>query len=206
MSRLDYVTIAIVVICLAALGFLVYKTVGLMTTDNVGDETTKVEDSYNLDADTSEYLGGDSLIGEDSIEGDLDDDELGYVDEGSYTGDATSQPESAPATSTTKEERPASSVSKPQTQEYEAPASSSSSGEYLVIAGSFRVKSNAEDQVQKLRQLGYANAEVAMFNRSTYASALVNRFQSIGDANALVNELKTKHGIEAIVQRQRGGS
>ena len=58
MSRLDYVTISIVVICLIALGFLVYKTIGLLAGDKpqatepieyTNSEDTAADDEYDLE-------------------------------------------------------------------------------------------------------------------------------------------------------------
>lgn len=60
MSRLDYVTVGIVAVCLAALGFLVFKTVGLMN-GNAETETqaaTDYVDPYQTDTtqtDTSSF-------------------------------------------------------------------------------------------------------------------------------------------------------
>jgi len=81
-------------------------------------------------------------------------------------------------------------------------SSPASYGDYLVLAGSFKYKSNAETEVRKLKKLGYSNAEVALFNRGAYASALVDRFDNYADANALVKELKGK-GVDALVQKKR---
>jgi len=56
MSRLDFVTVGIVAVCLAALGFLVYKTVGLM---NGKEETPAVTENY-VDPYPIDSLGSDT--------------------------------------------------------------------------------------------------------------------------------------------------
>ncbi|MEY2905293.1 MAG: hypothetical protein RJA52_1309 [Bacteroidota bacterium] len=76
----------------------------------------------------------------------------------------------------------------------------SASGNYMVIAGSYRIKGNAEKEVQRLIGLGYANARVGTFNQGSLASVLVNSFENKADASSLVAELKEKHGIDAYVQ------
>jgi len=52
MSRLDYVTVGIVAVCLAALGFLVYKTVGLMNgnAETEPQATMDYVDPYPIDS------------------------------------------------------------------------------------------------------------------------------------------------------------
>ena len=76
----------------------------------------------------------------------------------------------------------------------------SPSGNFMVIAGSYRVKANAEKEVARLKSLGYANARLGTFNQGSLASVLVNSFNSKADASSLVAELKEKHGIDAYVQ------
>ena len=60
MSRLDYVTVGIVAVCLAALGFLVFKTVGLMNgnAETEPQATIGYVDPYPIDStgkDTSRF-------------------------------------------------------------------------------------------------------------------------------------------------------
>jgi cell division protein FtsN len=76
----------------------------------------------------------------------------------------------------------------------------SPTGNFMVIAGSYRVKANAEKEVARLKSLGYANARVGTFNQGSLASVLVNSFDSKADASSLVAELKEKHGVDAYVQ------
>ena len=68
----------------------------------------------------------------------------------------------------------------------------------MVIAGSYRQRTNADNQVAKLRKMGYDQARVELFDRGSYAVVLVNRFNAYGDAKRLVSELSGK-GIDAMV-------
>jgi len=71
----------------------------------------------------------------------------------------------------------------------------------MVIAGSYRQKSNAENQVSKLRKLGYSDSSVENFNRGSYAVVLVDRFSSYSDAKALVRKL-AGDGVEAMIKEK----
>ncbi|MFN7118066.1 MAG: SPOR domain-containing protein, partial [Saprospiraceae bacterium] len=75
-------------------------------------------------------------------------------------------------------------------------------GDYLVLAGSFSVRANADTEVSRLQKMGYANAEVSPFNRGKFAVVLVDRFTDMADAQALVKELKSK-GVDSYVQEKR---
>lgn len=78
----------------------------------------------------------------------------------------------------------------------------SSTGKYLVVAGTFKQEANAQIQLKKFKQMGYDNAEIGKFNKKAYASLIVNRFASAAEAKQLVNTLKRK-GIEAYVHTKR---
>jgi cell division septation protein DedD len=88
----------------------------------------------------------------------------------------------------------------PVTPVNEFPKVSKDEGQFMVIAGSFKVRENAEKGVQKLKSLGYSDARIGSFNKGSLASVLVKTYDSKAEASALVAELKEKHGIEAYVQ------
>lgn len=79
---------------------------------------------------------------------------------------------------------------------------SSSNGNYLVVAGTFRQMINAEQELAKLKAKGYDNAYIAKFNKSTYASLIIDRFDSSASAKQYVKSLKQK-GMEAYVHKKR---
>lgn len=79
---------------------------------------------------------------------------------------------------------------------------SDSSGKFLVVAGTFKQEINAKSQLKKFQQMGYENAEVGKFNKSTYASLVVDRFATSAEAQQLVKSLKAK-GIDCYVHKKR---
>lgn len=184
MSRLDYVTIAIIVICAAALGFLIYRTVQLRNQDSdLTQQEATNEDSYqdydyNYYQDTTEILPPAEELPSDGS--DLN---------------ATDNAQQPTAANTEDNNRPVAT--------YEEPVRTSSQvGEYLVLAGSFSIKANAEGYASELRRKGYGNAAMELFNKGAYAVVMVDRFSSESDARKLVQELKNK-GIEAYVHQKR---
>lgn len=203
MSRLDILTVVIVAICLAALGYLLFKTFnmigggaddapdrtemadGATATDGYGADNTY--DPYTTDnttdADGTEDFGTDpaSETTPPTVE-----NQEGYDGNASTGNDFDSDYDSAPATTSTQ----------PQTST--STATASSGGEYMVIAGTFRQKMNAERMVSRLKGMGYSDTRLEMFNRGRFAVALVNRFSSLSSARQLERELEAK-GIEAEV-------
>lgn len=199
MSRLDFLTIAIVTVCIVALGYLVYKTIGLMGSDTPKEQTEAVtndpgkEEVATFD-DEGELISDEETESGESNDYDLDDEQLN--EENTLNEDNFENPEDG--AELTAEEPEEEVVPTP------AEFTGTSTGAYLVLAGSYRVKSNAENQVRKLKRLGYDDAEVTIFNRGAYATVLVDRFESQTEARELANELKDKHSIEAIVQKKKG--
>ncbi len=80
--------------------------------------------------------------------------------------------------------------------------SSSSSGQYLVIAGSYIINSNAENMVLKLKKMGYANAEIVVFDQSQYYTVVSNRSTSYDGALTESSQLKSK-GIDSYVHKKK---
>lgn len=215
MSRLDIITIAIVVVCLAALGYLVYKIAGLYKTE---EPTSSVAEGYGNDAavDEQTYTDWDDEVNAAGDDVDLDDDELGSyadTDETSTTDGTSSYDQSEMDSGTDVAETGASDEAEDETDNSSSASNSGSSssstatatqstprstGRYMVIAGSYRQRTNADNQVAKLRKMGYDQARVELFDRGSYAVVLVNRFNAYGDAKRLVSELSGK-GIDAMV-------
>lgn len=216
MSRLDLITVAIVIVCLGALAYLVYKIVDLMNPP--GTETTAIEDSYSDPADDdSTYTDWDdeAATGEDV---DLDDEDLGENasddaantttegsdnDSGNYDDSELDEgsDDVAEGTSSTSLTTADESGSTASSYDNVPAARNTNEGKYMVIAGTYRQKVNATNQVNKLRKLGYNDSEVKMFDRGSYALALVNRFSSYSDAKALVRKL-ADNGVEAMIKEK----
>jgi cell division protein FtsN len=210
MSKLDYVTIAIVAVCIAAIIFLVYKTNKLMNSEEPGTNRSSVEETLRNqqqgeeEDDMTAYRQppGSAATDEEPAAGtgamdDPDDNEVTPYDptgEEPFADDA--ETESTPP-------------AREQPQAYEPPAparqpesTASTGGKYMVLAGSFRYKANAESMVRKLKQLGFNEAQVGYTNNGAYAVAMVNRFDDLERARALVNTLKEQHQIDAIVKTE----
>lgn len=185
MSR-DFITIAIVILCIAALVFLIVKTVNL-SSSNVSEPGA--DSNYLYDDTADGGISGDTATA-NLGEPDTDQDQGAGIEEPSV--DYIGKDEIAPQDENTGTGD-------------RIPTSFNDQGDYLVMAGSFRIKSNAENQAQKLRKLGYSDAEIALFNRGAYASVIVDRFADLSSANDLVRELKSQHGVEAYVQAKRLG-
>lgn len=192
MSRLDYVTIAIVAVCVAALVYLIYMTTNLLGADEDPITTTETTNENSEDAeDDTYYFDDEGEIVDDSStttpdenyddyvsDDELDKGKTSYDEESSYDDDANTE------------------------DNYQEPSHvSSSSGDYMVLAGTFRVIANAESMVKRLRGMGYSSASVEKMDRGAYAVALVDRFDSYSEAKSLVNQLEGK-GIAALVQKK----
>jgi cell division protein FtsN len=200
MSRLDIVTVVIVAICLAALGYLLFKTFnmigggtddqpvrtemadeGATATDGLG-----AEDEYDPFATDNREDDG-TEAGRPTVEG-----QEGYAGTESAEDDFSSDYDESPAST-------APAATQPATTTETAPATTAyAEGQYMVIAGTFRQRANAERMVSRLKGMGYAQTRVELFNRGRFAVALVNRFSSLTSARQLERELEAK-GIEAEV-------
>ena len=83
-----------------------------------------------------------------------------------------------------------------------ANSTSTGNGRYLVIAGSFRQKANAERRVKDLRRAGFNDTRLEKFNRGTFAVALAGQTNRFGTAERLANQI-VGAGFEAKVMRRR---
>jgi len=80
-------------------------------------------------------------------------------------------------------------------------SNSVTNGNYLVVAGSFLVKGNAENMRKKLNNMGYT-AEVRNFNYSQYHSVIAGRYANKSSADQVTAALKSK-GISCYVHKRR---
>lgn len=173
MSKIDVTTAVIVVVLVLALGFLGYQL-------------------YQL------YLGQDpspanpvasSTQPTDTIPEDL----YNYQDDDGFLEDSTSFLD-----------QPAASNSRNSGDLYEdnGPAAMGG-GDYMVLAGNFLNKDNAEAEARRLRGLGFPSASVEPFDRGVYHVVLVDRFSTENSARSLVRQLASNHKVDAYVQKKR---
>jgi len=72
-------------------------------------------------------------------------------------------------------------------------------GTYMVMAGSYLLKENAEKMRSKLKSLGFNQAEIVVFPSSEYHSVVAVRYSSESKAQSAASELKRK-GIDSFVK------
>lgn len=80
--------------------------------------------------------------------------------------------------------------------------SSSTTGRYLVIAGSFRQEIYAKDRVRNLKASGFKQTEMGYTNRGTYAVALVDALDTYSQAERLAQQVRAK-GYEVFIKQRR---
>ncbi len=197
MSKLDYVTIAIVGICIMAILFLVYKMTNVFKDGKQPDKTE---------------IAADNVESEDVYDYEIDETVDSTSDQGAK-GNAVSDQSTAtkPATTSVPADKAETSVAdtkgEDEVQEAVEEATGAKTtkpakpiagetaeatypdGKYMVIAGSFKVKESADKTVSKLRKLGYDNARVELFDRGKFAVVMVDRFGNMAEAERLVKKL-----------------
>ena len=159
-----------------------------MVDDSIGgsDEVDLTEDIFEDDSTGTVTNNDVSGTGDNSTAKSKDENIDDYTD---YTGEAKSEKakvESAPTTAAKQ---------KPPKQ------TASSGGKYLVVAGSYLVKGNAEKMKKRLYDLGY-NSEIVNFDLSQYYSVLAGRYYSRKEAQNTVTILK-RNGIDSYVHRKK---
>ena len=63
---------------------------------------------------------------------------------------------------------------------------------FYVVSGSFIVPGHADEQVKKLKKLGYKTANKKVFGSSEYYSAVVGYYDNRGEAQKIANKLQAK--------------
>lgn len=210
MSRLDWFTITVVGICLAAIVFLISKAPGCNSTSGVDNDKSELEidleknglldddtiDPDNMDGDVDAGLtDGDSVDDSDEL---MDDTDTAVdTDDGAISG----------GEGATNSGRKGGSIAEDAEDieddvQVNTSPSRTSNGDYMVIAGSFSLMHNAENFVKKLNSKGFPNATVAKFNTGKFASVIVDYYDSGADASEMVKKLKAA-GVEAYVQRKK---
>lgn len=152
-----------------------------MVDDIASDEFE--DDFFEDEDDSSDEMGGgsDSSNDEFDTEGTIDYTEVDEVIEEVRT--------------------PTRKVSTPVSQPT-ANSSSSRSGKYLLLAGSYLIEDNAQVMVNKLRKIGYSNAEVVVFDMSQYHSVCAGRFTNMSSAKQESSSLKRK-GVDNYVHTRQ---
>lgn len=141
-------------------------------TDDVFGDTVSVIDSASMDPAVANTSNNSQLTD--------------YVDNGSASEPANTVENAAPAN------KPAAKTS-----------SSSGSGKaYMIVAGNYIDKSNAEVMKKKLLELNFNNSEIVNFDLSQYFTVIAGRYKTESEAKNLVSKLKNK-GIDSYVKKRQ---
>lgn len=81
--------------------------------------------------------------------------------------------------------------------------SSGGGGRYQVVAGSFSSRSNADDRLSRVQQLGFDNAKVVRGPGVAKNIVLVRSFSNYNQARQLADEIENVHNINTYVKRGR---
>lgn len=195
MSKIDYITIAVVVICISLLGLVFWKVADLnWTEENTPEmeETVLVEEAEEATPFLDENYDVTDFVGEDSASLPIE-----------------TMPEVIQEEEKTKEKiipkEPIIETNPIKVAEKVVVASPVNpiKEEYLVWGGSFSTRQGAEEEQAKFKKLGYNKAEVSLFDKGKFAVVIVGRYPTQAQAQALVNELKSKHNISAIAKKKK---
>lgn len=80
----------------------------------------------------------------------------------------------------------------------------SNTSPYLVIAGTYTSEGNAQLEVNRLKKLGYNDAEVVQFIGSRYYTVCVDRLDLLSAARQLSKKVKADNTEDVYVHRRRG--
>ncbi len=109
---------------------------------------------------------------------------------------------SDPIASSTKTRGTSKSVKKHSVKKHKFDAGSQK-GDYMVIAGNFASKDNADAQVAKLKKLGFSKAEVVKLDNSATLHVIAGNYSYKGGADAALRTLKAKK-VAAFVKKKSG--
>ncbi len=179
MSKQDILTVTIISACVIAIILLVIRLTKAAKEDSTQPVVTQQEESQPEAVQTETDT---SLIEENEMPAEAAEK---VTDE---TPEVTSSEETEAATTTSQ---PAFT---PTTE-----------GRYMVLAGSFTQRANADRLVKKLRSKGYENARVELFDRGKYAVILVDRFDNLDEARELQQRLKAD-GVDSYVKLKSGAN
>jgi cell division protein FtsN len=151
--------------------------------DETYDDDDFFEEGSETSSESDDFFGpeGEEKIDYDEIDKALDESTSSKQDtyeEPDYT--TTTKPSTPPRSST----------------------SSSSAGQYMVIAGSYIINTNAENMVLKLKKMGYANSEIVVFDQSQYYTVVAGRSDSYDGAMTVSGKLKSR-GIDSYVHKKQ---
>lgn len=195
MSKIDYITIAVVVICISLLGLVFWKVADLnWTEENIQEteESVQVDDAEEAAPFLDENYDVTDFVAEDSASDPIETTSVVVPEEEETT-------EKVVIKEPVIETKPLKIAEKAET----VPPVNTLKEEYLVWGGSFSTRLGAEEEQAKFKKLGYNKSEISLFDKGKYAVVIVGRYPTQAQAQALVNELKSKHNISAIAKKKK---
>lgn len=201
----------ILISCLLALGFLFYKAMQTMPEDEPRSSRPIVLNQEDYNNGTAEEAPTD--IGEsaayDASANDgfreltpAEREEARRQSRLEEEREAAAEKEAREREARLDAEAAAAAREERERKSREARSTDNPSGQYLVIAGSFRQKSNAEQRVTRLRNAGFTDTRLEKFNRGTFAVALAGQTDRFSAAERLAQRI-VGAGFEAKVMRKR---
>lgn len=196
MGRFLKIGVYVAVLFLAYLWIAtVAKSCNKKTTADSNDNTEMVDDVADVDTDEFE----DDLF-EDEEGSDLD---ITATTDGMGGGNEIVEDDSNAIDYTEVDEIiEKSNKIKTSTTSTSNNTSTSYSGKYMLLAGSYLIEDNAQIMVNKLKKLGYKNSEMVVFNMSQYHSVCAGRYTSLSSAQQESSALKRK-GIDNYVHTKQ---
>lgn len=151
---------------------------------NTSDTPAEVEDTGNDEFDDLTFSENEDEVSDE----DLDATQIDDLEE------------EDPSVDPPEGDRPAAAIGDDRNA---TPAASSNTERYMVVAGTFQNQTYAESHLEKVKKLGFNNAELVKFDFSNYHTICVDRYDELTAANNTVSTLKNS-GIDAYVHRRRG--
>jgi cell division septation protein DedD len=200
MSRIDYITIGIVSVCILAIGFLLYKMTDLFGPQGASAPVETSQNAVEIEEEGDIY--------DYETDRPLDTTDAEPVASDTFSAPASKVAIQPPVASKPKPTTPKPSTSQ-QTEVETAPReaeseisqepASAAQGAYMVFAGTFKQKINAEKRLSQLRKSGYEEASIEIFDRGRYAVVIAGRFDNMQAAEDLKEKLKGD-GFSAVVR------
>jgi cell division protein FtsN len=157
---------------------------------------------YNSNADSKADGAYEEIITDDMLsDADANSQEVYDIDDPEEASEASS-PAAAEELDYAKSKESSTSNDKTKTKSTPKTSAGSTTGEYLVIAGSFKEQNNANQRKEQLVKLGFP-AEVVQFDNSSLYSVCAQRLKDKQSAQSVVQKLKNDHSINCYVQRKR---
>lgn len=177
-----------------------FKSCGAESTDTDTKVEQIAEESSNSDDFFEEGGSSNTDVAEETTPtetgNNVDYSELDEVVEKNTTPPSEIVSDSAPAK--VQKPKPSTPARSTNTQVN----SGNSKGRYMVIAGSYLVKDNANRMKRRLKDLGYNQSDIVVFDLSQYHSVIAARYSSYDKALRTSNELK-RRGVDCYVHAQQ---